>query len=96
MTSEYKRNAGSVVLMEKADECETNEFAINDDKNWIVNYARDKLSKKMVIQKSWIIEVQDLKDSGLANGDIIIISSSSLGCYTIYWSITLNRLFMSH
>ena len=42
--------------MENTDEFKTNEFLVNDDKNWTVKYAHDKLSKKMEVslQKSRI------------------------------------------
>jgi len=47
--------AGSVAEMEKADEFKTDEFVINDYKNLTVKCAQDKLSKKMKIQKSRIL-----------------------------------------
>jgi len=45
----------SVAEMEKADEFETNELVINNYENLTVKYVQDKLSKKMEIQKSRIL-----------------------------------------
>ena len=49
----------------------------------------------MEVEKSQILKLQDLKDSGLATSDIII-SSRSPRCYKIYWTIKLKDLSISH
>ena len=56
ITPEHKiMKVDSVAEMEKADEFETNELVINNYENLTVKYVQDKLSKKMEIQKSRIL-----------------------------------------